>query len=535
MNWVISSSVSVAAAAAVPQFDDIHVPEGIVDIRIVFSVRTHTTVNVATEASKHCPRSTTKSQPMSTANSYREMALLHRLSCPSDARGASHKPPTVAIVSQKSSDSPSGSVVREYGLNSNPGHGSSDAQSVLSQEPPPYSEAGPSILSNPTPASRRVNSAPQSTKARSGSSQSEMRNLLDSPRPVPASHSSPPPPTHPSQMQLTRAQPRLQRRPDSTLSSPPRSPSQHPHLSPSMDSEPSPRIESQSCNFLSEHRRNASIKGVWNLDTGLPVPESLRPHVSEFYGFWNEMDKKSQKIREKERKKHEGCRWGRKKSNELYQPPKLANEGVMPHLMLASKNGSVQAEVNISSSDGVPRLVTVVAESNDGSVKLTVNGPPDQSLRIFATSMDGSVRVRIPPTFEGAIWMTTDDGSINISDAIKPRLTNFSISNKTARCYLGDWQSAQFGHIKEAASSSSLESEDPFKTWTGPLVHIYAHDGSAHIAYTGEDTSITMGLKGRLERILISIAIQWIKRLVSQGWLGLPEVLDQRLIPGPIR
>ncbi|KAF8684268.1 hypothetical protein RHS04_01625 [Rhizoctonia solani] len=472
---------------------------------------------------------------MSTANSYREMALLHRLGCPSDARGASHKPPTVAIVSQKSSDSPSGSVVREYGLNSNPGHGSSDAQSVLSQEPPPYSEAGPSILSNPTPASRRVNSAPQPTKARSGSSQSEPRNLLDSPRPVPALHSSPPPPTHPSQMQLTRAQPRLQRRPDSTFSSPPRSPSQHPHLSPSMDSEPSPRIESQSCNFLSEHRRNASIKGVWNLDTGLPVPESLRPHVSEFYGFWNEMDKKSQKVREKERKKHEGCRWGRKKSNELYQPPKLANEGVMPHLMLASKNGSVQAEVNISSSDGVPRLVTVVAESNDGSVKLTINGPPDQSLRIFATSMDGSVRVRIPPTFEGAIWMTTDDGSINISDAIKPRLTNFSISNKTARCYLGDWQSAQFGHIKGAASSSSLESEDPFKTWTGPLVHIYAHDGSAHIAYTGEDTSITMGLKGRLERILISIAIQWIKRLVSQGWLGLPEVLDQRLIPGPIR
>ncbi|KAF8750934.1 hypothetical protein RHS01_09063 [Rhizoctonia solani] len=428
---------------------------------------------------------------MSTANSYREMALLHRLGCPSDARGASHKPPTVAIVSQKSSDSPSGSVVREYGLNSDPGHGSSDAQSVLSQEPPPYSEAGPSILSNPTPASRRVNSAPQPTKARSGSSQSEPRNLLDSPRPVPALHSSPPPPTHPSQMQLTRAQPRLQRRPDSTFSSPPRSPSQHPHLSPSMDSEPSPRIESQS---------------VWNLDTGLPVPESLRPHVSEFYGFWNEMDKKSQKVREKERKKHEGCRWGRKKSNELYQPPKLANEGVMPHLMLASKNGSVQAEVNISSRDGVPRLVTVVAESNDGSVKLTINGPPDQSLRIFATSMDGS-----------------------------PRLTNFSISNKTARCYLGDWQSAQFGHIKGAASSSSLESEDPFKTWTGPLVHIYAHDGSAHIAYTGEDTSITMGLKGRLERILISIAIQWIKRLVSQGWLGLPEVLDQRLIPGPIR
>ncbi|CAE6446987.1 unnamed protein product [Rhizoctonia solani] len=402
------------------------------------------------------------------------------------------------IVPEKPDTPVSGPVVREHG--SNPNSGPSDVQSIISQEPPPYSEAGPSTLSNfSPPVSRRMDSAPRpSPKSRSQPSQRETQGPFDAQRPVPSPQAPPVPQPHPSQRQLDPSQrqlvpvqPGLQRRPNSMLATPPLSPSQHPHHSSSMDSEPSPRIESQNCNFLSERKKNSSLKGIWNLDTGLPVPESLRPHISEFYGFWNEMDKKSQKAREKERKKHEGGRWGRKKSNELYQPPKLANDGIIPHLMLASKNGGVQAEVNVSASDGVPRLATIVAESNDGSVKLTLTAPPDQSLRIFAISMDGSVRVRIPPTFEGAIWMTTDDGSIHISDAIKPRLTTFSVSNKTARCYLGDWQSTQFGHNKGKSSPGSPEPEDPFRSWTGPLVHIYARDGSAHIAYTGEDTSST--------------------------------------------
>ncbi|CCO34553.1 hypothetical protein BN14_08655 [Rhizoctonia solani AG-1 IB] len=325
-------------------------------------------------------------------------------------------------------------------------------------------------------------------KNRSEAPQRESRNSIGVRLPASTSQASQTSQPHHAQKQLAPMQPGLQR-PNSMLPSPPLSPDQHPHHSSSMDSEPSQRIESQNCNFLSERKKNSSLKGVWNLDTGLPVPESVRPAISEFHGFWNEMDKKSQKAREKERKKHEGSRWGRKKSNDPYQPPKLANEGVIPHLMLASKNGGVQAEVNVSASDGVPRLATIVAESNDGSVKLTISASPDQSLRVFATSMDGSVRVRIPPTFEGAIWMTTGDGSIQISDAIKPRLTTFSISNKTARCYLGDWQSTQFGHTKGSSSPDSPEPEDPFKSWTGPLIHIYSRDGSASIAYTGEDTS----------------------------------------------
>jgi hypothetical protein len=52
----------------------------------------------------------------------------------------------------------------------------------------------------------------------------------------------------------------------------------------------------------------------------------------------------------------------------------------------------------------------------------TMNGA--QPLRVFAISTDGSVRVRIPATFEGAISMTTEDGSVNVSDGVKVSVNN---------------------------------------------------------------------------------------------------------------
>ena len=222
----------------------------------------------------------------------------------------------------------------------------------------------------------------------------------------------------------------------------------------------------------------------------LEIPESLRPPMTEFHGFWNEMDKKAVKAREKERKAREKAAkggWGRKKVVVESLPEKrLANEGVRPNLMLASKDGGVQAEVSVSPGP-TREVATVVAESNDGSVKLTLNDPSGQGLRIFAISMDGSVRVRIPPTFQGAIWMTTEDGSVHLSEGIKSRLMVFSQTTKTARGYIGDWQSTQFGRTP----SSGEEPDHAFKTWTGPLAHIYSRDGSVHLSLTGEDTSST--------------------------------------------
>jgi hypothetical protein len=92
--------------------------------------------------------------------------------------------------------------------------------------------------------------------------------------------------------------------------------------------------------------------------------------MSAFNGIWNEMDKKAVKQREKEKKKREGGGWGRKKVVDTTPPKLLANEGVRPNLMLWSKDGGVQADVNVVSAG--PDMAVIVAESHDGSVKLSV-------------------------------------------------------------------------------------------------------------------------------------------------------------------
>jgi hypothetical protein len=98
----------------------------------------------------------------------------------------------------------------------------------------------------------------------------------------------------------------------------------------------------------------------------------------------------------------------------------------------------------------------------------------------------------------------------------------FSSTNKCARAYIGNWQAANFGSpvspplpprhtpaspTASPASPSAQESEpkDPFKSWTGPLIHLYARDGSVHLSYIGEDTSSTFSK---------------VMRSIKEGFLG---------------
>jgi hypothetical protein len=147
------------------------------------------------------------------------------------------------------------------------------------------------------------------------------------------------------------------------------------------------------------------------------------------------MDKKSFNQREKDNKKRGD---GRKFIDNTAPGPRT-NEGVCPNLMLWSKDGSVQAEVNVFSADGVSRMAAVVAESVYGSDKLSVvsdishdlgmdginmliifqNSARGQSLRVFAISTEGSVHAHIPSTFEGALFMITEYGKINISEVVE--------------------------------------------------------------------------------------------------------------------
>ncbi|KAG8717206.1 hypothetical protein FRC08_007988 [Ceratobasidium sp. 394] len=414
----------------------------------------------------------------------------------------------------------------------------SDARSIMTQEPPPYSESGILALSSSPPpvirSSPRPSPGPGPSHYPLGHPvhpQSPSSQLMV-PEPRSRSRSFGTPPERASQHPPPR--PRSQYNPH-TVPQPsppkpiPRSPApgspplppRHRHSLPERASPttstfpPSPNpngisLEPQHCNHLVERNERSSVRGTWYLDTSLVIPEPLIPDMSNFNGIWNEMDKKSIKQREREKKKREGGGWGRKKTVDTTPPKPLKNEGVRPNLMLWSKDGGVQAEVNLVSE--TKDMAVIVAESHDGSVKLTSAATP-QPLRIFAISADGSVRVRIPPSFEGAISMTTEDGSVHISEGVKARLMTFSSTNKCARAYIGDWKAANFGSSPTSSprlspSSPDSEPKDPFRSWTGPLINLYAKDGSVHISYTGEDTSSTFSK---------------VMRSIKDGFLGLGQ------------
>ncbi|KAG8741029.1 hypothetical protein FRC10_003452 [Ceratobasidium sp. 414] len=154
--------------------------------------------------------------------------------------------------------------------------------------------------------------------------------------------------------------------------------------------------------------------------------------------------------------------------------------------------GRVQGEVHVTSGDGVPRMVVIVAESKEDSVKLQVvklvSGP---AFEIFAASTESSVHISMPSTFQGPVCMSTNEGRVHISDGVKSRLTTFSSSGRSMRGYLGDTRGLDFG--KGAAPTSTSPSpfmsgnQDLLKNWTGPLANLSSVEGSVHIPLVEEN------------------------------------------------
>ncbi|KAG8749906.1 hypothetical protein FRC11_010927 [Ceratobasidium sp. 423] len=237
------------------------------------------------------------------------------------------------------------------------------------------------------------------------------------------------------------------------------------------------------CNHLIQRRSNDSIKGTWHVDPAMPIPDALLAPIEDFDGSWNEVDQKARKERKKLEKK------GKRRSENLPTP---AN-AIRPNLMLSSNNGSIDAKVHIISSDGQPRAGLIVAEGRNGSIVLDIKSYTPHPLRIYALSENGSVRVRIPGTFEGAVLATSKHGSIKISDPIKSRMTTFSGVSDTTRAFIGDWQAAGFGASASSSPTNPNDDpplpttpSDPFLSWSGPLIHIASRNGSVHLSYSEE-------------------------------------------------
>ncbi|QRV97043.1 hypothetical protein RhiJN_25062 [Ceratobasidium sp. AG-Ba] len=332
------------------------------------------------------------------------------------------------------------------------GYGYSEAQ----VEPPPYSRGGPST---------------------SASAQTDSKQDTKSPLPEEAGPSTPPRP-------------------------PPRTglpPGSWPVLPPP-------------CNYLIERRSNNSVNGTWHVDTALAIPDALLRPYAEFDGSWNREAQEARKKRDKEQKKRDGW-WSRKMNGEM--PPLPPIKEIRPNLMLGATNGSINAKVYVSSSDRVARQSLIVAQGSNGSVGLTVYAPVDQPIRIHATTSNGSVTVKIPTTYVGAVILAMTNGSIKMSEGIKAKSTVFSSSATSKRLFVGDWSAAHFGATPDTsafgshsiAGPSTAPARDPFAMWSGPLVHLGASNGSVNISFEDEDfvSALAAGITKAVKNVINGI------------------------------
>ncbi|KAJ1300503.1 hypothetical protein OPQ81_005316 [Rhizoctonia solani] len=237
------------------------------------------------------------------------------------------------------------------------------------------------------------------------------------------------------------------------------------------------------CNHLIQRRSNDSIKGTWHVDPAMSIPDALLASFEDFNGIWNEADQKAQKERKKLEKKGKGRAENRP----------LSPNAIRPNLMLSSSNGSIDAKVHVIPSDGQPRTGLIIAESRNGSIVLDIKTYTPHPLRIYAISENGSVHVRVPDAFEGAVILTSKYGSTKISDPIKSRMTTFSGVSDTTRAFIGDWQGAGFGATTSSSSTNPNDDpplpttlSDPFLSWSGPSIHIASRNGSVHLSYYEE-------------------------------------------------
>ncbi|KAH7337821.1 hypothetical protein B0J17DRAFT_718593 [Rhizoctonia solani] len=180
---------------------------------------------------------------------------------------------------------------------------------------------------------------------------------------------------------------------------------------------------------------------------------------------------------------------------------------IRPNLMLATSNGATSGDIHVISSDGLLRQTSLVAQGFNGSNTnhiIYYHAAPDQLLRVFASTTNGSTDIKIPSSFEGAVMLSTTWGVVNISEVIKAKTTTFSSTSSTLRGFLGDWKDRGFG-ADLGNERSPPGQRDPFITWTGLFVEVFSTNGSVSLSHTEEGsisayiaqfTKAIQGLKG---------------------------------------
>ncbi|KAK7445479.1 hypothetical protein VKT23_014896 [Stygiomarasmius scandens] len=161
-------------------------------------------------------------------------------------------------------------------------------------------------------------------------------------------------------------------------------------------------------NFVSITQQNNSVKGAFVIDPSLKAPPSWLPIL-----------------------------------------PDGETGADRQNLLLESKNGSVQADISVLSTellDEGHRKVTLTAKSTNGSVVCKVHRRAGlcPRLALIASSKNGSVTVHIPRSFSGSIICR--GGRAKMSAPLMTQTTTFGNVGDTSRYYVGDYDPA---HVEE--------------------------------------------------------------------------------------
>ncbi|CAE6485617.1 unnamed protein product [Rhizoctonia solani] len=238
------------------------------------------------------------------------------------------------------------------------------------------------------------------------------------------------------------------------------------------------------CNYFIDRKVFSGLGGTWHVDNALEIPEHLLLPINNFDGYWNREAQRTRRTRAAEQRK----RQAQPSDSKGNSPPPFVE--TRPNLMLATSNGAISGDIHVISSDGLIRQTTLVAQGFNGSINLKIHTPLDQPLRVFASTTNGSISLKIPSSFKGPVLMSTTWGSVDVSEAVKDKLTTFSSESNTLRGFIGDWQAQGFGVTSISTNlgdnSSSPGESDPFVTWTGPFIEISSTNGSVALSHTEE-------------------------------------------------
>ncbi|KZS91112.1 hypothetical protein SISNIDRAFT_457100 [Sistotremastrum niveocremeum HHB9708] len=190
-------------------------------------------------------------------------------------------------------------------------------------------------------------------------------------------------------------------------------------------------------NFL-DLENQGNIKGYWKIDSSMKIPSSLL---------------------------------GENKLGDNRPRPNLYLQ-TTAHIWNPNKKAEISGTVEIVGESTAPRAYLFAESSSDVSLK--VISPLGQKSKIHCESFSGGIKLSIPRTFRGPIYITTRKGPVILSAAVRAQWIVFSEHEKGGIYFHGQY------------SGSGYDKGDEESVWLGDEINATAFKGEIRIEYADE-------------------------------------------------